>query len=353
MLITMTEESSRRDLERILELVRDAGATAEVHHPRETVVSIQLGTTTLSGAALEAMPGVDKVIREGHSFYLASRKRQAEDTEIEIGGRSIGGTNPPVLIAGPCAVESRDQLFRCVEIVLEAGGEWLRGGGYKPRTSPYSFQGLGEHALELLAEARERFGIPLVSEMRDASTLDLFLKYEIDVIHIGARNMQNFEILKQAGISGRPIMLKRGPANSVDEWLAAAEYIMLQGNPNVILCERGITPPAGSRVRYMLDVASIPIVKSLSHLPVIADPSHAAGSRELVPYLASASVAAGAQGLLVEMHHEPNGALCDGSQALTPDMLRKMVADIRQHNYAIGRNGLGSPAVVQPLRRAK
>jgi 3-deoxy-7-phosphoheptulonate synthase len=237
------------------------------------------------------------------------------------------------LMAGPCAVESRDQLLRIADQVARAGAEFLRGGAFKPRTNPYSFQGLGERGLELLCEAREKFGLGLVSEMRDVSAIDLFVQYEIDMIQIGARNMQNYEMLRLVGRTGRPVLLKRNPACGIAEWLQAAEYILLEGTSQVVLCERGITAPRGARTRYLLDLAVVPILKEFSHLPVIVDPSHASGDRRWVPALSRAAIAAGASGLLIEVHHAAEQALCDGPQSISPNTLKELIADLRRRGH--------------------
>ncbi|MGB5889293.1 MAG: N-acetylneuraminate synthase family protein, partial [Thermoanaerobaculia bacterium] len=232
MLVIMKELATAPDLQRIVDRVEDAGGTAECHKPSETVIVINGCPPSLEDE-IRALPGVASVRRKTTGLWLVSRERQPPDTVVEVMGRRIGGANPAAVIAGPCAVESKDQLFRIADLVQKAGADLLRGGAYKPRTSPYSFQGLGERGLELLAEVREEFGIPVVTELRDISALDLLLVYDVDVIQIGARSMQNFEILKEVGRAGKPVLLKRGPANSIDEWLNAAEYIMLEGNPQV------------------------------------------------------------------------------------------------------------------------
>lgn len=340
MLIIMQSDATREDLERVLGRVTALGADAEVHRPGETIVSIRGGG--LDPHVLETLPGVASIQPSAPGYWLASRRSRAEDTIIRVRGRAVGGSNAPLMIAGPCAVETEDQLLRSAEAALEAGAQMLRGGAYKPRSSPYSFQGLGERGLEMLARVRERFGVPIVTEMRDASTLELFQSYDMDVIQIGARNMQNYEILRRAGTAGRPVLLKRAPSASIEEWLMAAEYVMLSGNPEVILCERGVLPPASVATRYHLDIAAIPIARRLSHLPVIADPSHAAGARELVTPLAEAAVAAGAQGLLVEVHADPGSALCDGRQALEPAQARELVERLRRHGYLPERGATGS-----------
>ncbi|MGB6851196.1 MAG: 3-deoxy-7-phosphoheptulonate synthase [Thermoanaerobaculia bacterium] len=332
MLVIMKEQATAPDLQRIVDRVEDAGGTAECHKPSETVIVINGCPPSLEDE-IRALPGVASVRRKATGLWLVSRERQPQDTVVEVMGRRIGGSNPPAVIAGPCAVESEDQLFQIAEQVQKAGAGLLRGGAYKPRTSPYSFQGLGERGLELLAKVRERFGIPIVTELRDISALDLLLVYEVDVIQVGARSMQNFEILKEVGRAGKPVLLKRGPANSIDEWLNAAEYIMLEGNPQVILCERGIVSAKHSKTRYLLDLAAVPIVQELSHLPVIIDPSHAAGDRRWVPPMARAGVAAGANGLLIEVHHAAELALCDGPQSISPETFRQLMQDLRRRGY--------------------
>jgi len=331
MLVILKTDASEEDLERVLGRIESLGGTAEVHRPREVLIAVR--GADISPQTLVAMSGVETVQPSAPGYWLTSRRAHPEDTVVTVRGRSLGGDHPPVLIAGPCAVESEDQLMRSAEAALEAGAQMLRGGAYKPRTSPYSFQGLGEEGLEMLARVRERLDVPIVTEMRDAATLEIFQSYDMDVIQIGARNMQNYEILRRAGMAGRPVLLKRGPATSIEEWLMAAEYVLLAGNPQVILCERGVLPPASVATRYQLDIAAIPIVRRLSHLPVIADPSHAAGARDLVAPLAEAAIAAGAQGLLVEVHAEPCQALCDGRQALEPAQARSLMESLRRHRY--------------------
>ncbi len=331
MLVVMKEAATLGEIEGVLARVASMGGAAECHRPHEAVIVVR--PDDLDAGALGALPGVARIEGARTGYWLASRRRRPEDTVVEVRGRRIGGDNPPVLIAGPCAVESEDQLLRSVEAALEAGAQLVRGGAYKPRTSPYSFQGLGEAGLELLARVRERFAVPVVTELRDVGTLDLFLDYRVDVLQIGARNMQNFELLRSAGRSGIPVLLKRGPAASVEEWLMAAEYVLLAGNPNVVLCERGILPPSTVATRYQLDIAAIPVARQLSHLPVIADPSHAAGAQEYVLPLAEAAIAAGAQGLLVEVHADPCQALCDGRQALSPRLARELMDRLRRHRY--------------------
>lgn len=343
MLVTMKSESTEQDRERILDRVRRAGGSAEVHSPRETVIVIN-GCPPSVVDEIGLLPGVASLRRSNGGQWLTSRERQPEDTVVEIRGCRIGGDSPPVLMAGPCAVESRDQLFEIAKHVKEAGANFLRGGAFKPRTSPYSFQGLGETGLELLCEVRERFDLRIVTELRDVSAIDLFVKHDIDMVQIGARNMQNYEMLRLAGRSGVPVLLKRNPACGIAEWLQAAEYILLEGNSQVVLCERGVIAARGSKTRYMLDLAAVPIIKEQSHLPVVIDPSHASGDRRWVPALAHAGIAAGAAGLLIEVHHAAEQALCDGPQSISPATLKELVATLDRHAYTLKRTSIWDPA---------
>ncbi|MCS6804934.1 MAG: 3-deoxy-7-phosphoheptulonate synthase [Acidobacteriota bacterium] len=261
------------------------------------------------------------------TFHLVSWAARDTKTVVNVGGVQIGG-DALTIIAGPCAVESREQTLTIAEQVSRLGIKLFRGGAYKPRTSPYSFQGLGEPGLRILAEARERFGLAVVTEALDAESLELVEAYA-DMIQIGARNMQNFSLLRRAGRSPLPVLLKRGMAATVEELLLAAEYIMLEGNPNVVLCERGIRT-FGQHSRFTLDLTVVPTLQQLTHLPIIVDPSHGTGDRSKVMPLARASVAVGADGLLVEVHHQPETAQCDGQQAITPEQFRQLLGQIER-----------------------
>ncbi|MEJ2084656.1 MAG: 3-deoxy-7-phosphoheptulonate synthase [Acidobacteriota bacterium] len=342
MLVILKSKSTDEQREQILRRVRQAGGTAELYVPREAVIVIN-GCPPSLGDEIGALPAVASVKRHAHGQWLCSRERQPEDTVVEIGGHRIGGTAAPVLMAGPCAVESREQLFRIAEQVKKAGAGLLRGGAFKPRTSPYSFQGLGERGLELLCQVRERFDLPIVTEMRDVGAMDLFVKYGVDLIQVGARNMQNFEMLRLVGQSGLPVLLKRNPACSIVEWLQAAEYILLEGNSQVVLCERGVLASRGAETRYQLDLAAVPIIKELSHLPVVVDPSHASGDRRWVPPLARAAIAAGASGLLIEVHHAAEEALCDGPQSISPATLLRLVENLQSHGYLPSKQRILGP----------
>ena len=273
-------------------------------------------------------------------FKLTSREYKQDDTIIQVGNRLIGGKEVH-LFAGPCAVESRSQLMEIAFAVKEGGATFLRGGAYKPRTSPYSFRGLAEEGLELLAEASAATGLPIVTEVMDTRLVTLVARYA-HILQIGARNMQNFPLLEEVATTGKPILLKRGPGATIEEWLLAAEYIMLKGNDQVILCERGIKT-FETQTRNTLDLSAVPIVKHLSHLPVIVDPSHGTGKWWLVPPMARAAVAVGADGLLIEVHHSPTEALSDGEQSLKPENFYKLVKEVQEVALAIGRS-LPSPS---------
>jgi 3-deoxy-7-phosphoheptulonate synthase len=289
----------------------------------------------LEAPALEGLPGVLEVIPVSHAYKLVSREVKPESTVVDIGGVKVGGPEL-VLIAGPCAVENRHQILTVARAVKAAGAQLLRGGAFKPRTSPYSFQGLGEEGLRLLAEAREETGLPVVTEAVDIEGLELVERYA-DAIQIGARNMQNFSLLKRAGRSRKPVLLKRGIAATLEEFLMSAEYILAEGNYAVVLCERGVRT-FSDFARNTLDLAVVPAVKRLSHLPILVDPSHGTGRREKVAPMSRAGVAVGADGLIVEVHHDPQSALSDGPQSITPEMFTALMQDLRQIAPVIGRS---------------
>lgn len=285
---------------------------------------------------LEAMPGVDHVAQVSRPYKLASREFHPADTVIQVGDVTIGAKEVAVA-AGPCAIESRDQLIRAAEAVKAAGGKMLRGGAYKPRTSPYAFQGLGFEGLKLLKEVSDETGLAAVTEVMDYHDLDAVLEHA-DVIQIGARNMQNYPLLTAVGRASRPVLLKRGPAATIDEWLLAAEYVLAQGNDQVMLCERGVHPLDRDHTRYTLDLSAVPVARHLSHLPVIVDPSHACGNWRYVSAMSRAAVAAGADGLLMEIHPDPGAALCDGPQALRLDTFARLMIELRAVAQAVGRS---------------
>ncbi len=301
----------------------------------KTVVAI-LGSNTgqLSTDIFATLPGVDSVTRIMKPYKLASREFKREDTIVSINGIEIGGQRI-VVMAGPCAVESEEQLMEAARVVKEAGASVLRGGAFKPRTSPFSFQGLKKAGLELLASARERFGLPVVTEVTDTRDVRLISRYA-DILQVGSRNMQNFALLTNIGKSKNPVILKRGFSCTVTEWLTAADYLLSEGNNQVILCERGIRTFEDS-TRFCLDISSIPVVKRASHLPVIVDPSHAAGHYSLVPAMAKGAVAAGADGLLIEVHPNPKEALVDGLQSLTPSDFARLMKELGSIARSVGR----------------
>ncbi len=283
-----------------------------------------------------AMAGVDIVTHVSRKYKLASREFHATDTIISIKGVEIGGKEV-IVAAGPCAIESRDQLFEAAKAVKSAGGKILRGGAFKPRTSPYAFQGLGLDGLKMLKEAGDSQNLVTITELIDQHDLDLVIEHS-DILQIGARNMQNYPMLTAIGKSGHPALIKRGPSATIDEWLLAAEYILAQGNENVILCERGVHPLDRQHTRYTLDLSAVPVAKSLSHLPVIVDPSHACGNYRYVPAMSKAAIAAGADGLLIEIHPCPSAALCDGTQSLRLDLFDTLMGELKTVASAVGRN---------------
>ena len=297
-----------------------------------TVIGVIGERDVVAGLPLEAYPGVDKVLPILKPYKLVSREFRRSDTVVTVGKTSLGGGHV-ALIAGPCSVESREQLLEAATEVRAAGGTMLRGGAYKPRTSPYAFQGMGVEALEILAEAREATGLPIVTELMDPRHLEAVAQYS-DIIQIGARNMQNFQLLSAVGEIDKPVLLKRGLAATIEELLMAAEYIVKEGNDKVILCERGIRT-FETATRNTLDISAIPIIKQRSHLPVVVDPSHAAGKVDLVEPLSLAAIAAGADGLMIEMHPTPETALSDGAQSLGPASVRRR----REAHQGYGRVG--------------
>jgi 3-deoxy-7-phosphoheptulonate synthase len=308
-------------------------------HPIPGVQRTAIGITGNRGAVdapvFESLPGVLEVIPVTHAYKLVSREVKAENSVVHIGAVPVGGPGL-VIAAGPCAVESHDQMLTVARRVKQAGAHILRGGAFKPRTSPYSFQGLGEEGLKILAAAREETGLPVVTEALDAEGVDLIERYA-DCIQIGARNMQNFSLLKRAGRAKKPVLLKRGLAATLEEFLMSAEYILSEGNYEVVLCERGVRTFSDFS-RNTLDLAVVPAVKSVSHLPILVDPSHGTGRRDKVSPLSRAAVAVGADGLIVEVHHDPNTALSDGPQSITPEMFDGLVSELRQIAPVIGRS---------------
>lgn len=335
MIVVMNHNAAQIDIDRILQKLTDAGFQIHLSQGVERTIIGAIGDKTgLSDHALEAMPGVEKVVPILQPYKLASRAYRNSPTVVKVGDLEIGGDTIQVM-AGPCAVESREQLLKSAMLVREAGATMLRGGAFKPRTSPYSFQGLEEKGLELLAEARELTGLRIVTEVMDTGTIELVAKYA-DILQIGTRNMQNFFLLREVARSGKPVLLKRGSSSTIEEWLLAAEYILAEGNHNVILCERGVRT-FESYTRNTLDLTAVPVVKYLSHLPIIVDPSHAIGKWRFVEPMARAAIAAGADGLLIEVHPNPAEALCDGPQSLTPENFQVLMQNIGAIAEVTGR----------------
>ncbi|HXD29887.1 MAG TPA: 3-deoxy-7-phosphoheptulonate synthase [Pyrinomonadaceae bacterium] len=327
MLIVMKPGATDAEVDSVVRIIEELGYKA---HPMpgatRTAIGITGNQTSVDASHFENLAGVAEAIRVSKPYKLISLDLRPEKTVVRVGDAAIGGEELAI-IAGPCAIESRAQAFSIAEAVRRSGARFFRGGAYKPRTSPYAFQGLGEEGLRILAEIRETYGLKIVTEALDENGIDLVERYG-DVIQIGARNMQNFSLLRRAGKSSLPILLKRGLSATLDEWLLAAEYIMSEGNYQIVLCERGIRTFA-QHTRNTLDLASIPAVRRLSHLPVIVDPSHGTGKNYMVTPLARAGVAVGADGLIVEVHDQPEHALSDGAQALTLSQYEELVSEVR------------------------
>ncbi|MGI6537153.1 MAG: 3-deoxy-7-phosphoheptulonate synthase [Caldicoprobacterales bacterium] len=335
MVIVMKPQARKEDITGVEKLLKSMGFDVHISEGSErTIIGVIGDKRLLADTPLELLPGVDRMVHIVEPYKLAGRAFHPENTVIKIGNEEIGG-NKVAVMAGPCAVESREQLLNTARFLKSQGVGFLRGGAFKPRSSPYSFQGLEEDGLKILAEARDETGLLLVSEAVSERTLELAAKY-VDVIQIGARNMQNFALLREAGRMKLPVVLKRGLSATIEEWLNAAEYIMNEGNYNIILCERGIRT-FETYTRNTLDLSSIPSVKELSHLPVIADPSHGTGRWNLVAPMSRAAIAAGTDGLLVEVHPSPKEALSDGPQSLNFTSFARLMDDIRNIAGFLGR----------------
>ena len=341
MIIAMRADARAEDIDRVLARITDHGMTA---------LNLPGGDRTVIGVAssipadmrepltetLLALPGVDHITQVSRIYKLASREFHAADTVVNVKGVEIGGDRV-VVLAGPCAIESREQLMAAAEAVKGAGGRILRGGAYKPRTSPYAFQGLGEEGLKLLREIGEATGMPTITEVLDQHDVDVVAEHA-DILQIGARNMQNFPLLVAVGRTKHPVVLKRGSSATIDELMLSAEYILNQGNQNVVLCERGVHPLDRTYMRNTLDLSAVPLIKSISHLPVIVDPSHSTGDWRFVASMSRAAVAAGADGLLIEVHPDPKAALCDGQQSLKPEKFAALMESLGAIAQAVGRN---------------
>ncbi len=343
MMIVMKAGATETEIDSVIARIEQAGARAHPSRGDEVTVIGAIGDREhVARLELEGAPGVAQVVPILKPYKLASSQlRSGERSVIEIEGRKIGGDHFS-MIAGPCTVESRDQLLTTAHAVRDAGASLLRGGAYKPRTSPYAFQGLGQEGLRLLAEAKAETGLPIVTELMDARDIEPVVEVA-DVIQIGARNMQNYPLLAEIGRTGKPVLIKRGLSSTLEELLMAAEYVLKEGNPNVLLCERGIRT-FETAYRFTLDLTAIPVLKELSHLPVIVDPSHAAGRRDLVTPLSLAAAAAGADGIIVEVHPEPEAAICDGPQQLVADQFADYLEQVERAAAVAGKVLSSTPA---------
>ena len=336
MIVLMRRGATTDEVDGVVQRAKSLGLNVQLNLGTDKTVVAILGSNTgqLSTDIFAVLPGVESITRIMKPYKLASREFKAEDSLVSVSGIEIG-SDRIVVMAGPCAVENEDQLAKAAKVVKEAGACILRGGAFKPRTSPFSFQGMKKAGLELLGRIKEQFGIPVITEVVDPHDVSLVSKYA-DILQIGSRNMQNYPLLTDVGRNKRPVVLKRGFSCTVTEWLTAADYLLSEGNTQVILCERGIRTFEDS-VRFSLDISSIPVIKRFSHLPIIVDPSHAAGHYSLVPAIAKAAVAAGADGLLIEVHPNPKEALVDGLQSLTPSDFARLMGELRAIAKSVGR----------------
>ncbi|MDF2878788.1 MAG: aroF [Clostridia bacterium] len=327
MIIVMKHNATQADVEQVKNEVTKAGLMVNISEGSQvTIIGVVGDKTRLSSDSICALPAVDKIVPVTESYKLANKKFHTKPSVIDLGSCKIGG-DQLVIMAGPCAVESKKQLFESAEAVKAGGATVLRGGAYKPRTSPYSFQGLEEEGLQYMLDAKKETGLSIVCEVTSIHAVNTAANY-VDILQIGARNMQNFELLKAAGKTNLPVLLKRGLCATIEEWLNAAEYIMSEGNQNVILCERGIRTYE-TATRNTLDISAIPVIKSKSHLPIIVDPSHASGKKEYIASLSKAAIAAGADGLMIEVHPNPKEALSDGPQSLDPQEFKVLMEELK------------------------
>jgi len=335
MVVVMKRDATEADIERVSEKVRDAGGEAFVSRGAvHTIIGLVGDTASFMGLGLDNFPGVDHLIQVGKPYKMVARALHPQPTTVKVGPSAVG-RETFTIIAGPCAVESEGQALAAARGAKAAGATILRGGAYKPRTSPYSFQGLGERGLEILARCREDTGLPVVTEVMEPRDVELVASWA-DALQVGTRNMQNFALLREVGATSKPVLLKRGFSATVEEWLMAAEYVAQRGNSEIILCERGIRT-FETATRNTLDLGGMVVAQQESHLPVIVDPSHAMGHRELVAPMARAAIAAGADGVMIDVHHDPGEALCDGPQALTPADLLELSNDLNALALALGR----------------
>ena len=336
MIITMKKSATKADIEHVMKQLKDKGL--QIHESigeNLNVFGVVGDTSQVDPKRIEANKHVESVVRVSSPYKKASRMFHPEDTIVEVNGIHIGGKEKIVVIGGPCSVEGKDMICHIAHEVKDAGGVMLRGGAYKPRTSPYAFQGMGTEGILALAQARKQTGLPVVTELMSADKLDEFVEY-VDVIQIGARNMQNFDLLKAVGKTNKPVLLKRGLANTIEEWIMSAEYILSEGNTNVMLCERGIRT-FEPYTRNTLDLSVVPIIKKKTHLPIIIDPSHATGDWELVEAASLAAIAAGADGLIVEVHDHPECGWSNGAQSFKPDNFKELIRKGKAIAGVIGR----------------
>ena len=337
MIITMKKDATKQDIENVMRQLKNKGL--QIHESigeNYNVFGVVGDTSQIDPKRIEANPHVESVVRVSSPYKKASRMFHPEDTIINVNGIKIGGKEKIVVIGGPCSVEGKDMICHLAQEVKNSGGVMLRGGAYKPRTSPYGFQGMGTEGILAMVEARKKTGLPIVTELMSADKLDEFIEY-VDVIQIGARNMQNFDLLKAVGKTNKPVLLKRGLANTIEEWIMSAEYIMSEGNENVMLCERGIRT-FEPYTRNTLDLSVVPIIKKKTHLPIIIDPSHATGDWELVESASLAAIAAGADGLIIEVHDCPECAWSDGAQSLKPQRFAEVIRKGKKIAEVIGRD---------------
>ena len=336
MIITLKQSASKSQVDTILKKIKELGFAPHTTHGKAvTTIGVIGENAIVTRDIFEAMEGVEVITAISKPYKLVSREFKKENTIIDVGGVKIGGDHI-VVMAGPCSVDTKERLMFTAEAVKDAGAAVLRGGAFKPRTSPYAFQGHGEKALRFLADARKQTGLPVVTEVMNLNDVKLVEQYA-DIIQVGARNVQNFDLLKAVGKTKKAVLLKRGMATTIQEWLLSAEYVMSNGNYNVILCERGIRTFETS-TRFTLDLNAVPVLRHLTHLPIIVDPSHGVGIREYIPPLAKASVAVGADGLILEVHPKPEEALSDGPQSLLPDQFAKLMGELRAVALAVGRS---------------
>lgn len=346
MVVVMSPDAGPADVDAVVAVVTKAGGEAFVSRGvHRTIVGLVGDISRFEALNLDALPGVADVVRISTPYKLVSRENHPQTSTIDVGGTRVGaGTF--TIVAGPCAVETPEQTFAAARAAQLAGATLLRGGAFKPRTSPYAFQGLGERGLQILADVREDTGLPVVTEVVDAQDVDLVARYA-DMLQVGTRNMSNFALLQAVGSVGKPVLLKRGFAATIDEWLMAAEYIAQRGNLDIVLCERGIRTFEGA-TRNTLDISAVPLARSRSHLPVFVDPSHASGRRDLVLPLARAAAAVGADGIMIDVHLRPETALCDGPQALVEAELTQLADEVRAIARLLGREPAGRPLAVSP-----